>query len=63
MVDLVTSPLKSASARETAESSGQDRPKRAISRPQLYQAEEEAEKEKEQRKKGLRKGLEMQEVP
>ena len=53
VVDLVTSPLKGASSRGTQESSGgQERPKRTIARPQLYQAEEAAEKEREQWKKG-----------
>ena len=49
VVSKVTSPLKFSSQK----SEGDDRPKRNVAKPHLYQSEEEAEKEKERRKKAV----------
>ena len=48
VVDVVSSPMKAFSERSEAE----DRPRRTVSKPQLYQSEEVAEEEKQRRKKG-----------
>ena len=51
VVNVVRSPLKFTAEKGEAE----ERPKRNISKPHLYQSEEEAERERERRKKGQSK--------
>ena len=52
VVKIMSSPNKSASqtTQVVEESVTAERPKRSISRPQMYQSDVEAEKEKEKRK-------------
>ena len=48
VVDVVSSPMKAFSEQSEAE----ERPRRTVSKPQLYQSEELAEEERQRRKKG-----------